>query len=83
MTIYKYFFDKLFNCLLFEDEVHAILTEATGNKSFEAIRDRWGSEISDYPDVLKSLLWISISRVAIERLEKNSPKHIALKILKS
>ena len=73
--------DRLFNSAMWPEEIAAVLAEVKDSPEMDAMRDRWGDSIEEYP-VMVPICWIAVEARAIEWLTANKPDHFALEVLK-
>lgn len=60
---------------VFEEDAKKIVEVAKGHKLFaETMKSRWNDKVSDYPEVMKGVILISLKSVALEWIEANQPQ---------
>jgi hypothetical protein len=75
MTFYEFFEDKLYNCGMFKDQCKEVLKLAMeDNVLNDTMDNRWNDKISDYPEFLLAIIWLSIKDAALKYIEENCPE---------
>ena len=73
MTIEEKIEKWLFNSGMFEDQAKAVMEMVKADKANEAMEGRWGDSAEGYPDVLFSVLLMSVRDAALEYIDANCP----------
>ena len=49
------------------------MKEAKEGKLLESMSQRWGDQVSDYPQALLAVLWLNVRGIALDWVDENCP----------
>lgn len=77
MTIEAKLTSMLVNYGLFPDMAGRVMENVKADEANEAMKNRWGDQVEDYPPAILALGWMSASRHALALIDKECPQHWA------
>jgi len=81
MTIREVLEKRLCEHGMWPDEAKQVLKNAETHATCEAMKGRWDEQESGYPGFMLRVLWVSVTKIAVEWIDANKPKHFARSIL--
>ena len=77
MTVRQKLLKDLFNNGLFQDQAETVLQRYLESDISKPMRDRMEDDVTDYPEVLFSAVWMSIKKIVLNWIDETCPAHWA------
>lgn len=73
MTFEEIMRKNLKNRGMCDTQINEIMVAVKTAEENQSMLNRWCDNVSDYPDMMANVVWISVKRHALEWIEKNLP----------
>lgn len=66
--------DMMYQRGMFDNMIDAVMPTIIAAPENEAMAQRWHDQVSDYPPMMKNILWLTVKNHALEYIEKECPQ---------